>query len=70
MTEEETHGLNNSHHGEHYTHRAGSGVAFQHTHEKGIGHIIEGGNQHTDDAGDCKATDQLLYRWFGHLPVF
>ncbi len=67
VAEEEANGLNDRHHGEHHAHRAGGGVAVEHAHEEGVGHVVEGGYQHADDAGDSQLADQLRDRRLGHL---
>ena len=70
LTEEETHSLNDRHHGEHDTHSAGGGIALEHTDKIGIRHIVEGCDQHADDAGYCQFANQPTHGRFGHLPVF
>ena len=70
LTEEETHSLNNGHHGEDHAHRAGGGIILQLTDEEGVSHIIKGGHQHTDDAGDSQFADQLFHRRLRHLLEF
>ena len=39
-------------------------VALQHPHEEGVCHVVEGGDQHTDDTGDCQTEDQASYGGF------
>ena len=70
LTEEEAHSLDNGHHGENHTHGTGSGIAVEFADEIGIGHIVEGRDQHTDDAGDSQLADQSAHRGLGHHFVF
>ena len=67
LAEEESHGLDDGHHGEYHTYRTGSGVAFQHTYEERIGHIVKRSDQHTDDAGNSQAADGFANGLLGHL---
>lgn len=56
----------NGHHGENNTYRTGGGVALEHTHKEGVSHVVEGGNQHTDDAGNGQPADDTGYGRLGH----
>ena len=67
VAEEEAHRLDNGHHGKHHAHGAGGAGAFQHTHEKGVRHIVEGGHQHADDTGQRQAADQPAHRGLGQF---
>ena len=70
LAEEEAHRLDHRHHGEHHPHRAGGGIAFQHSNKIGIRHVVKGGDQHTHNAGHCQAADQLFHGRGGHFYVF
>ena len=51
LPEEKADGLYDRHQGKHHAHSAGGGIAFQHSHEKGVRHIVKCRDQHTDDTG-------------------
>ena len=70
LTEEEADSLNDGHHGEYNTDSTGGGIAFQHTNEIGISHIIKCCDQHTDDAGNGQSADQVADRRLCHSFVF
>ena len=58
-------GLDDGHQGESYTHGAG-GAGADLSHKKGIGHVVNGGDHHADDGGDCQAHDELRNGGFRH----
>ena len=66
LTEEEAYGLDNCHHGKDHAYGTGGCIAVQLADEIGVCHIVEGSNQHTDDAGNCQLSDQPAYRRLGH----
>ena len=70
VAEEEAHRLDNGHEGEYHAHGAGGGIAFQHTHKEGVRHVVKGGDQHADDAGQRQPADQLADRVLGQVVKF
>ena len=69
LAEKEANGLNDRHHGEHHANRAGGSVAFQHSNEIGVRHIIKGRHQHTHDAGGSQTANERLYRGCCHFYI-
>ena len=66
---EKAEGLDNGHQREDDAHRGGgAGVDF--ADEEGVGHIIEGCHQHTDDGRHRQLTDQLRDGGLGHSIKF
>lgn len=70
MAEEKANSLNDGHQGKDHAHSAGGGIAFQHPYEEGIGHVIKGRHQHTDDAGRRQPENQGVDWSFGHQTKF
>ena len=66
LAEEETHSLDDGHHGENNAHCTGGGIAFEHADKEGVGHIVKSGDQHADNAGYSQPTDNAAYRRLGH----
>ena len=69
LTEEEAQGLDDGHDGEADTHRAGGGGG-DHADEKGIGHVVDRGDEHGDDGGHRQLGDEPLHGSRGHLEIF
>ena len=70
VAKEKAHRLDDGHEGEDHPHRPGGAVAFQHAHEEGVRHVVEGGDQHADDAGKGQPADQAADGGLGHLVEF
>ena len=67
---EKAHSLNNGHHGKHHAYRAGSCSIIEHSHEKGVCHIVKRCDQHTDDAGKGQSQNQRADGSLCHLLIF
>ena len=70
LAEEEPDGLDNCHQGKGDTHRSGGTGGVEFADKEGVRHIVNGGDQHTDDGGNRQLADQLLHRRLRHLQEF
>ena len=52
--------------GQLHAHRAGGAVAVHPSHEEGVRQVIEGGDHHADDAGNCQTADETAHGLGGH----
>ena len=59
IAKKETECLNNEHHGEHNTHGR-NGLGANLSHEISVGHIVQTGNQHTDNRGHSHGSDDPI----------
>ena len=70
LAEEEAAGLNDRHQRKGNAHSARGAGGVQFSNEKGICHVVNGGNQHADDGGNRHFTNQGANGRLGHLLKF